>query len=123
MQSKPRRGLAEEMNRRRAQLRLTWEQVATRAGISIATLRRLRNSDDPVSIDTMIGIDSALEWKPGYTEARLNGARAAPAAKDDNRAEREDLLRQLHELRAKTQQIMDQIDALDGDDTETPAAS
>ena len=73
MQSKPRRQLADEMDRQRAKLRLTWDQVAERAGISIATLRRLRNDDGPVSLDTMIGVDQALGWEPGHVEARLAG--------------------------------------------------
>jgi transcriptional regulator with XRE-family HTH domain len=104
MQSKPRRDLADEMNRRRAQLRLTWDQVAARAGISIATLRRLRNGDDPVSLDTMIGIDSALEWAPGYVEARLKGARPPSGTKSPEvgqppEKERQRLIREMRELR------------------------
>lgn len=105
MQSKPRRDLAEEMNRRRAQLRLTWDQVSVRAGVSIATLRRLRNGDDPVSLDTMIGIDGALEWEPGYVEARLNGRRPPTRTKADGRdqqpadRERQQLIREMRELR------------------------
>jgi len=68
-----RRQLAEEMDRRRAELRLTWDQVAQRADISIATLRRVRNGSGPISLDTMIGIDNALQWNTGHVEARIEG--------------------------------------------------
>lgn len=81
MQSRRRRELADEMNRQRANLRLTWDQVAQRADISVATLRRLRNSDDPVTLDTMIGIDRALEWESGHVEARLDG-RTPPSRRE-----------------------------------------
>jgi transcriptional regulator with XRE-family HTH domain len=82
MQSQRRRDLAAEMNRQRAKLRLTWDQVAQRAGISVATLRRLRNSDDPVTLDTMVGIDEALEWGSGHVEARLAGREPAPLRRE-----------------------------------------
>lgn len=77
-----RRDLAEEMNRRRAELRLNWDQVAQRAGISVATLRRLRNSDDPPTLDTMVGIDQALQWEVGHVEARLSG-QTPPLRRED----------------------------------------
>lgn len=117
MQSKPRRDLANEMNRRRAQLRLNWDQVATRAGISIATLRRLRNSDDKVSLDTMIGIDSALEWDPGHVEARLNGTQPPPRSQDDD-----EFIRKTRELLdyhlAKAAEAQAALDRHEGRDAE-----
>lgn len=66
--------LAAAMNRRRAALHIKWDEVARRGGISIATLRRARKGEGPLTLDTCIAIDRGLSWEEGHTEAILAGA-------------------------------------------------
>ncbi len=75
-----RQRLATAMNRRRAALGIRWQEVAQRGGISIPTLRRARNSDDPLTIDTIIAIERGLNWEEGHVEAILGGAPEPPAS-------------------------------------------
>lgn len=75
-----RKQLATAMNRRRAALHTTWDEVARRGGISVATLRRARNGNDPLTIDTVIAIERGLNWEDGQVEAILNGAPVPPAS-------------------------------------------
>jgi transcriptional regulator with XRE-family HTH domain len=69
-----RKQLATAMNRRRAALHTTWDDVARRGGISIATLRRARNGNDPLTLDTTVAIERGLNWEEGHVEALLQGA-------------------------------------------------
>lgn len=57
--------LSVEMNKRRLELRLRWNQVAERASISIAHLSRIRNGEAPLSDLAKSSIETALEWPPG----------------------------------------------------------
>lgn len=63
------------MDERRGEpdFRLTWEEVAERAGVSYMTLRR--NAADPSKMrtNTRKGIEYALGWEPGSVEAILAG--------------------------------------------------
>lgn len=68
-----RKRLAEAMNRRRAELRTTWDEVARRGGISVATLRRARNGSDELTLDTIVAIERGMEWEQGHVEALVAG--------------------------------------------------
>lgn len=76
-----RRQLADAMNRRRAELRTTWDKVARRGGVSVATLRRARRGSDDLTLDTIVAIEMGLDWEPGYVEEVLSGRVPAPAAR------------------------------------------
>lgn len=67
--------LASLMDDRRIDLRLTWRQVAERAGLSYEAVRALRAGDEgnPDRL-TMRKVDGALEWEPGTIEATLSGS-------------------------------------------------
>lgn len=60
------------MDKRRLELRppLKWNQVAEKAGLSIAHLARIRKGESPLSKMAASQIESALEWEPG-TVARI----------------------------------------------------
>lgn len=75
-----RKHLATAMNRRRASLHTTWDEVARRGGISVATLRRVRNGNDPITIDTVIAIERGLNWDEGHVDAILTGAPTPPTS-------------------------------------------
>lgn len=69
--------LGKAMDRRRIQLRLRWEEVAQRSGISTAHLRNIRGGE-PASAVTLAGLESALEWEPGSIAAVMNGDHPLP---------------------------------------------
>src|SRR5262245_274480 len=77
--TKPRRttgqgsSLGEEMDQRRVALRLTWREVAERAGLSIAGLGAIRRGERQPTAVTRARIDDALEWAPGSIDAILSG--------------------------------------------------
>lgn len=65
--------LARLMNERRLELDMKWDEVAAAAGIKPPTLRAVRNGTSKPSPLTARGIDRALSWTPGSTEAVLGG--------------------------------------------------
>jgi transcriptional regulator with XRE-family HTH domain len=71
------------MDDRRAELgrterRLTWERVADRAGLSVALLRNIRAGTAPITKDSKIGIERALDWARGSVDAILAGGEPSP---------------------------------------------
>lgn len=65
--------LAELMDARRLELGMTWEEVASAAGIKPPTLRAIRNGTNRPSPLTARGLDKAMSWTPGSVEAILDG--------------------------------------------------
>jgi transcriptional regulator with XRE-family HTH domain len=57
--------LGAAMEQRRLHLRLRWNQVAERAGMSIAHLSRIRKGEAPPSPLAAASIETALEWPTG----------------------------------------------------------
>jgi transcriptional regulator with XRE-family HTH domain len=53
------------MNRRRVELRLTWRQLATRAGVSYETLRAIRKGESAGGELSKANIEQALLWGQG----------------------------------------------------------
>ncbi|MGA4989972.1 helix-turn-helix domain-containing protein [Nonomuraea bangladeshensis] len=68
-----RQRLVDHMDRRRVALRLTWGEVATRAGMSQAHLRRIRNDDVPLSSLMSGRLEQALQWAPGSVDRIVAG--------------------------------------------------
>lgn len=79
------------MNKRRLELipPLRWSQVAQRAGMDPANLRRIRRGKIALTEFAAIGIDRALEWPQGqsWVAYYTDGAEEEPELLDD--AERE----------------------------------
>lgn len=71
--------LAELMDARRLELGMTWEEVASAAGIKPPTLRAIRNGTNRPSQLTKRGIERALRWAPGSVDAILAGGDPTPA--------------------------------------------
>lgn len=70
--------LADLMDARRRDLRLTWDEVATRAGINRETLRQIRNGNGDIRPLSKTGIEDALEWERGSVDAILAGSEPTP---------------------------------------------
>lgn len=85
--SSPRQRLAACMDTRREDLRLTWAEVAKKAGVSRETLRQIRNGEGEIRPLTRRGIEDALGWAPGSITAILAGGEPtlAGASKDEGR--------------------------------------
>jgi hypothetical protein len=65
--------LADLMDARRRDLRLTWDEVASQAGIHRETLRQIRAGTGAIRPLSATGIEDALEWERGSIEALLRG--------------------------------------------------
>lgn len=73
--------LADLMDQRRRDLRLTWDEVASRAGIHRETLRQIRSgSSDTIRPLSAAGIEDALEWGRGSIDTILREGSFAEAA-------------------------------------------
>lgn len=57
------------MDTRRIELRLRWQHVADRAGISLSHLKRIRNGKSPINDFVARGVEDALQWEPGSVAA------------------------------------------------------
>lgn len=72
--------LAEQMEERRLELRLTWREVAEAGGISYEVIRNLRNGRGTgIAPLTARGIDKGLQWVEGHGVGNiLNGREPVP---------------------------------------------
>lgn len=68
-----RRYLAEQMDRRKDDLLIQWEDVAREMSVSIAQLRRIRNNQAPLTTGTARRIEHALQWEQGTVERLMRG--------------------------------------------------
>jgi transcriptional regulator with XRE-family HTH domain len=74
------RRLAERLNQRRIVLRLQWQEVADRAGISAAHLRNFRNGQGTLGDLAKASLEDALRWKRGSIDAVLQGGEPTEVA-------------------------------------------
>lgn len=77
--------LADQMDRRRKALRLRWEAVADRAGISSTFLRKIRAGAGGASDVVIAGLEDALLWQRGSIAAIYRGAEPTPIADSPSR--------------------------------------
>jgi hypothetical protein len=75
--------LDEAMDARRLDLDLNWDEVATAAGIALATLRAIRRGANRPSRLTKRRIENALQWEPGSIDAIFAGGGPTPIAPVD----------------------------------------
>lgn len=65
--------LAEAARRRRAELRLTQQQVADRMGMSLAVVALIERAQrQSYNVGTLAALDGALGWESGSAEAALH---------------------------------------------------
>jgi transcriptional regulator with XRE-family HTH domain len=62
------------MNRRRAELGITWDEVAQRGGISVAWLRKIRKGQADITTDMKYAIQRGLAWPDGQVDGALAGS-------------------------------------------------
>lgn len=95
------------MDERRGHLRMTWDNVAEVAGVSVETVYRAA-SGRPMRTPTKKGIEEALRWAPGSVDAILDGGEPTPldaAEPEPDRARDRDA--ELVELRAMVGTLID----------------
>jgi hypothetical protein len=79
IQTESRRRLAALMDERRLELRLTWQDVAERGGISLRALANARTGDAEIRPLTQAGIEVALKWERGSVTRILAGGDPLPS--------------------------------------------
>lgn len=82
-ESPNRQRLAQLMEQRRKDLRLRWQDVAERSGLSLKTLHSVRSSDKRVAELTKTGIEDGLRWEHGSIDLVLAGGEPAPLPDSD----------------------------------------
>lgn len=93
------------MERRRVELRMSWRDVSTAAGMSYEGLRAIRKGDRHPNPVTKGRVEDALQWTPGSVDAVMAGGEPAPAL-----PERPDYdVDELRELREQLNAIIDRI--------------
>ena len=70
--------LAELMEQRMADLRLTWREVAETGDISYEALRAARNGSGDIRRNTQAGIEAGLRWERGSVARILAGGDPVP---------------------------------------------
>lgn len=114
-----RRRLAAHMDSRREDLRLTWAEVASLAGVSRETLRQIRTGEGEIRPLTRRGIEDALQWASGSIAIILDGGEPTPREEGPSAPPEqppgEDLtpferriLAEMAEMRSELQQIRDE---------------
>lgn len=76
--------LAAAMEERRGRLRVTWAEIAHRAGMTPQNLYRIRENKISISWDAEGGIERALRWAAGSIVEILSGRPAVELPGDDS---------------------------------------
>jgi hypothetical protein len=110
--------VASAIQSRLAELRMTQMDVASRAKVSLTTLRELQHNLSPRRRrpQTLIAISEALGWPSSYLERLLHGDRPEPHADEVNDPvlhALDGLGREIRELRDRVQKIERQLAAED----------
>jgi hypothetical protein len=66
------------MDQRRLDLRLTWQDVAERGGVSLRALANARTGDSQIRPLTQAGIETGLQWEDGAVGIILAGGDPVP---------------------------------------------
>jgi transcriptional regulator with XRE-family HTH domain len=111
--------VAEAIQTRLAQTRMTQLDVASRARLSLTTVRELQHNLNPRRRrrpQTLAAVSQALGWPPDYLQHVLNGDQPQPhedEVKDPVLHALDGLARQIQELRERVEQIEHQLAAED----------
>jgi len=73
-----RQRLAEQMDARRLELGMRWQDVAAEAGVSLKTLYSVRTGEGGVTGLTQGKVEKGLRWGPGSVESILGGGDPVP---------------------------------------------
>jgi transcriptional regulator with XRE-family HTH domain len=110
--------VAAAIQNRLAETRMTQMDVASRARLSLTTVRELQRNLNPRRRrpQTLAAVSEALGWPPDYLGQVLRGGRPEPHAdevKDPVLAALDSLGREIRELRDRVEQIERQLAAED----------
>jgi transcriptional regulator with XRE-family HTH domain len=110
--------VAEAMRSRMAETRMTQMDVASRARLSLTTVRELQHNLNPRRRrpQTLTAVSEALGWPPDYLGQVLRGDRPAPhedEVMDPVLQSLDSLGREIRELRDRVEQIERQLAAED----------
>ena len=110
--------VAQAIRNRLAETRMTQMDVASRARLSLTTLRELQHNLNPRRRrpQTLAAVSEALGWPPDYLGQVLRGERPEPHAnevRDPVLAALDSLGREIRELRDRVEQIEHQLAAED----------
>ena len=75
-----RKRLADLMDQRRVDLRLTWREVAEAGGISYEALRAARSGPGDIRLLTQAAIEDGLHWERGSIARTLAGGEPVPVS-------------------------------------------
>jgi transcriptional regulator with XRE-family HTH domain len=107
--------VAEAMNARMAVLRVTQQELATKSGVSPATIRELQHNHQPRRRygRTLSALSEALDWPAQHLDDILNGRDPSAAAA----VEQDEVLAELRGIRGELEAIRSRLDSLEGDAT------
>jgi transcriptional regulator with XRE-family HTH domain len=110
--------VAEAIRDRLTETRMTQMDAASRARLSLTTIRELQHNLNPRRRrpQTLAAVSEALGWPPDYLDRVLHGARPEPhddEVKDPVLHALDDLGREIQELRDRVEQIERQLAAED----------
>jgi hypothetical protein len=110
--------VAEAMRSRMAETRMTQMDVASRARLSLTTIRELQHNLNPRRRrpQTLAAVSEALGWPPDYLDRVLRGDRPEPhedEVMDPVLQSLDSLGREIRELRDRVEQIERQLAAED----------
>jgi transcriptional regulator with XRE-family HTH domain len=102
--------LAQYMDDRRADLRLTWAEVARAAGINRETLRQIRSGTSDIRALTRRAVEDALRWESGSIRTILAGGDPTPLDAEPERPKRPadeigELLREIRQLAERARRL------------------
>jgi transcriptional regulator with XRE-family HTH domain len=108
--------VAEAIRNRMAETRMTQMDVASRARLSLTTIRELQHNLNPRRRrpQTLAAVSEALGWPAGYLHQVLRGDRPEPhddEVRDPVLQALDDLSREIRELRDRVEQIERQLAA------------
>ncbi|MEU8199423.1 hypothetical protein AB0C10_37130 [Microbispora amethystogenes] len=69
---------SQALQARADQLRMKWDVIAKRAGMSVAHLRRIRKGETPITPPMAAGLEAALKLQPGSIDDLLSGGTLTP---------------------------------------------
>lgn len=101
------------MENRRVELRMSWRDVSTAAGMSYEGLRAIRKGERQPNAVTRGRIEDALKWTPGSVEAALAGEEPTESKASEERPAA-DVRAELEQLKRDLLGILKRIDDIQG---------
>jgi transcriptional regulator with XRE-family HTH domain len=103
--------VADAINTRLAELEMTQQELATRSGVSVSTLRQLqRGVEKRRGERTLADVSEALRLAPGHLAAVADGRASLPVAGEP---EDEQALGELPKLRHAVEELSERLEAVE----------